>query len=227
MVSSRSFAYYKHDYRCARGSAGGAHARSAPPERDAFLAHAEVLARVQVLEEGDEIAAGSSGMAQLRLESPVVALPAERFIIRSYSPQHTFAGGRVLDAQAVKHRGRANRDAARAFLLELLAGADLASQLSSFVEAAGERGLRRAELAARTGWRDDVLDGALAEARKRGRVFDAEGVSIGQASFMRLLRAAGEEVEAYHRRDPLARGLARETLRERVFVHAATEGFER
>jgi len=40
-----------------------------------------------------------------------------------------------------------------------------------------------------------------------------------------LLRAAVEEVEAYHRREPLARGLARETLRERVFAHAAPEIF--
>jgi selenocysteine-specific elongation factor len=40
-----------------------------------------------------------------------------------------------------------------------------------------------------------------------------------------LLRAAVEEVEAHHRREPLSRGLARETLRERVFAHAAPELF--
>jgi selenocysteine-specific elongation factor len=32
-------------------------------------------------------------------------------------------------------------------------------------------------------------------------------------------------VEAHHKREPLARGLARETLRERVFAHAAPEIF--
>ena len=75
------------------------------------LGTAEVLARVQVLEEPGEIAVGARGFAQLRLEAPVVALPEERFIIRSYSPQRTVAGGRVLDAFASKHRGRARRGA--------------------------------------------------------------------------------------------------------------------
>jgi selenocysteine-specific elongation factor len=74
---------------------------------------AEVLARVQVLEEAGEIAPGSTGFAQLRLESPVVALPGERVILRSYSPQRTVAGALVLDAFAQKRRGR-ERAASRA-----------------------------------------------------------------------------------------------------------------
>jgi selenocysteine-specific elongation factor len=53
------------------------------------LGAAEVLARVQILETAGEIAGGARGFAQLRLESPVVALPEEHFIIRSYSPQRT------------------------------------------------------------------------------------------------------------------------------------------
>jgi len=40
-----------------------------------------------------------------------------------------------------------------------------------------------------------------------------------------LQGAAVEEVGAHHRREPLSRGLARETLRERVFTHAAPEVF--
>lgn len=184
---------------------------------------AEVLARVAVLEETGEIAAGASGMAQFRLEAPVVALPDERFIIRSYSPSHTMAGGRVLDAQAVKHRGR-QRTPART-RLQALTHADDATRLALFVEAAGEKGLRRAAVAARTGWRDEVLDAALAEAVARGRVIDAEGVLVGRESFEQLIKNALAEVTAYHAREPLARGLARETLRERVFTYAEPEVF--
>jgi selenocysteine-specific elongation factor len=76
---------------------------------------AEVLARVAVLEESGEITPGSEGFAQLRLESPVVALPGDRFILRTYSPQRTIAGGEILDAHAQKHRGR-ERAASRARL---------------------------------------------------------------------------------------------------------------
>jgi selenocysteine-specific elongation factor len=184
---------------------------------------AEVLARVAVLEESGEIAPGSEGFAQFRLESPVVALPGDRFIVRTYSPQRTFAGGEILDAHAQKHRGR-ERAASRARLAEFVK-ADRAARLAFFVESAGASGLPRAEAAARTGWRDDVLESALAECKADGAVVDAEGVVVGAEVLRSLARAAVEEVEAYHRSEPLSRGLARETLRERVFTRAAPEVF--
>src|SRR5205085_9150763 len=184
---------------------------------------AEVLARVAVLEESGRIEPGATGLAQVRLESSIVALPGDRFIIRTYSPQRTVAGGEVLDAHAPKHRGR-ERAAAREKLAALVR-ADRAARLAFFVESAGERGLPRALAVARTGWRHEVLDAALAEGQKRGAVLEAEGVLFGDEVFRRLLRAAVEEVRAHHAREPLSRGLARETLRERVFTRAAPEIF--
>jgi selenocysteine-specific elongation factor len=184
---------------------------------------AEVLGRVQVFEEAGEIAAGARGFAQLRLESPVVVLPGERVILRSYSPQRTIAGALVLDAFAQKRRGR-ERTAARA-RLAALAEADQAGRLSIFVASAGAQGLTRADLAARTGWRDEVLDEAAAEAVRRGEVIDAGGVFIASEMLDGLGIAAQREVEAHHRREPLQKGIARETLRERVFAHVAPEVF--
>jgi len=187
------------------------------------LGTAEALARVAVLETSGEVVAGASGFAQLRLEAPVAALPGERFIIRSYSPQRTIAGGEILDAHASRHRRR-EHERARA-RLDALAGADRAGRLSYFAESAGEAGARRAELTARTGWRDEVLDAALAEALGRGSIVEAEGVAVSREVFERLTGSALEEVEAHHTREPLSRGMARETLRERVFAHAAPELF--
>jgi selenocysteine-specific elongation factor len=103
---------------------------------------------------------------------------------------------------------------------------------------AGERGLTRADLAARTGWRDAVLDEAIDEAKRRdgetldggeakmrGAVVEAEGLFLAREIFDRLVASAITEVEAHHRREPLQRGLARETLRERIFAHVAPELF--
>ena len=67
---------------------------------------AEVLGRIRVLDSSSQIAAGESGFAQIRLESAVVALHGDRFILRSYSPAETIAGGVVVDPFATKHRGR-------------------------------------------------------------------------------------------------------------------------
>jgi len=66
----------------------------------------EVLGRVRVLDQPAEISPGHSALAQLRLEVPIVAVHNDRFIIRSYSPSETIAGGVVLDPLASKHRGK-------------------------------------------------------------------------------------------------------------------------
>jgi len=186
------------------------------------LGAAEVLGRLRVLDAG-AIEPGASGLAQLRLESPVVALPDERFIIRSYSPSLTIAGGRILDPLANRHRGK---DLAHVReLLRTLMEADHAARFAIYVGTAGDQGQRLADIAARTGWNDVVLSGAAMQAEERGAVVDAEGVFIAAENFERLCRTTLEAVAAHHQREPLTRGMVRETLRERHFAHAAPEIF--
>jgi selenocysteine-specific elongation factor len=184
---------------------------------------AEVLARVQVLEERAQIAPGESGLVQLRLESPVVAVSDERFIIRSYSPSQTAAGGQVLDPFAFKHRTRDLAEV-RARLTQLLVS-DRSERLAIFVELSADQGQRMSDLRARTGWNDKLVNGALNQAKASGRIVDCEGVYLAKGNFDRLAREALDEVKAHHKRDPLARGLARETLRERHFAHTPPEVF--
>jgi selenocysteine-specific elongation factor len=184
---------------------------------------AEVLGRLRVLDDSGGINPGAAGFAQLRLENPVVALPEERFIIRSYSPSITVAGGCILDPFAAKHRGR---DLARLRgRLEKLIEADRATRFAVFVETAGDHGLKRSEISARTGWNDDVLTQTTIEPVASGAVVDADGVFISSDNFARLCNAAVDAVDVHHKREPLARGLARETLRERQFAHVPAEVF--
>ncbi|MGH7725005.1 MAG: selenocysteine-specific translation elongation factor [Candidatus Eiseniibacteriota bacterium] len=60
------------------------------------LGSGEALGRV-VLLESEELAPGASGLAQLRLETPVVAARGDRFVLRTYSPMRTLGGGTVLE----------------------------------------------------------------------------------------------------------------------------------
>ena len=184
---------------------------------------AEVLGRVRVLEASQQIAAGSGGLAQLRLEAPVIAVHGDRFILRSYSPAETIAGGVIMNPFAGKHRGREMENTVQ--VLRLLKREERAAKLEGFVRAAGDRGLRLADLVAATGWTDEVLANVASEVETKGSVLDISGVYLARESLDRLSGAVVAELERYHKREPLARGMLRETLREKVFAHALPELF--
>jgi selenocysteine-specific elongation factor len=186
------------------------------------IGSAEVLARVRVLNIRGEIPSGETAFAQLRFESPVVALHDERFIVRSYSPAETIAGGLVLDPKATKHRGR---ELAKTHeRLRALSEGERPDKLAMFVASSGDRGLRLSDIASRTGWNDEVLSQVVMKARE-GMIVEAEEVLVAKENFERLGRIAVEAVKLHQQREPLSRGLARETLRERHFAHAAPEIF--
>ena len=78
-------------------------------------------------------------------------------------------------------------------------------------------------MAARTGWRDEMIEAATKQALVAGAVVDAEGVLVSTEAFDELKRDVLAEVAAHHKREPLSRGLAKEILRERYFGHSPPE----
>jgi selenocysteine-specific elongation factor len=184
---------------------------------------AEVLGRVRVLESAQQIAPGSGGLAQFRFESPVVAVHGDRFILRSYSPAETIAGGVIVDPFAAKHRGREMEQTLE--LLRSLMREERSAKFEGFVKASSDKGVRLNDLAAATGWTNEVLARLASEVQKRAEVIEVGDLFIGRASLDKLSDAVVSELERYHKREPLARGMLRETLREKLFAHAAPELF--
>jgi selenocysteine-specific elongation factor len=176
------------------------------------LGTAEVLARVRVLNETGEIAPGVRDFVQLTLESPTAARLGDRFIIRSYSPQLTIAGGTVLDPLAAKLRKSEFANARET--LSKLAAAESAksSVISAFVEAAGDRGVTLYDIQARTGWRRGVVDQAI-DASVAGQIVKAGDSLVHKPAFDALKNHVVTALEAHHKKDPLSKGLTRETLR--------------
>jgi len=188
----------------------------------------EALARVRVLNEANEIAAGEKDFVQLRLEIPVAAIPNERFIIRSYSPQITISGGKILDLPTEKHR-RKDVESVRKHLTNLIEAEsenDKAKQIKFFLETANESGLTIADLQARTGWLDETLRKAIVENVEKKAIIEAETFYVARTPFENLKTKTLAEIENYHRREPLSRGMLRETLREKIFSHLAPEIFK-
>lgn len=186
----------------------------------------EALARVQILNENNEISPGEKDFAQLRLEIPVVVVPNERFIIRSYSPQITVAGGRVLDNAAPKHR-RKDVENIRRYLRNLIEFEnDKSKQIKLFTETAGERGLTFSDLQARTGWRDEILSKAVRENIEKKSIVEAENFYVARTPYENLKMKTLAAIEDFHQKEPLAKGILRETLREKIFASLAPEIFK-
>jgi len=70
-----------------------------------------------------------------------------------------------------------------------------------------------------------VLEDTARRAKENDKVVDAEGIFVGKSIFDQMAHEAVEEIDAHHKREPLERGLLRETLREKRFAHAAPEIF--
>ena len=183
----------------------------------------EALARIQVLNDENEIAAGEKDFAQVRLEIPIVCVPGERFIVRQYSPQMTIAGGKILDNAAAKHRKK-DVEKTRKYLQNLIS-ADKSKQIKLYLETANENGLTFKELQARTAFRKEVLQKAIDENLEKRAIVEAENFYVARTPFENLKTKTLFEIENFHKKEPLKNGILRETLREKTFAHLPTEIF--
>ena len=177
---------------------------------------AEVLARVVVVA-GPLIHPGEKGFAQLRLESPVAAILGERFIVRSYSPQETIAGGSILGSSEARFRRR-NAPELSEILLSLSAAlTDPSETLRLLIERSADRGQSRAEIRAITGWSNNTVDEAIAKLKAGDLILDSSGVYSSRANVALLERRVLRFVECMHEADRVAQAIPLEKVRADVF----------
>jgi selenocysteine-specific elongation factor len=173
----------------------------------------EVMARVLPVGQA-ELEPGSACHARFRLEAPIVALPGDRFVVRSYSPIVTIGGGTVLDIAPPRFKRKGPALAAH---LALLASGAPAEVLEEHLKQAGPAGARASDLRARTPFGPEQLSQLLAELQRDGRILavDREWYLHRDASDRLRTQTLGL-LEAFHRENPLRSGISREELRSRV-----------
>jgi selenocysteine-specific elongation factor len=175
---------------------------------------AEAVAEV-VLLEGERLAPGASAFAQLRLEEPALLLPGDRFILRQFSPVVTIGGGRVLDNLAPRHKRADPRVLPR---LAVLDGGSREEVLLARAQAE-PHGLSLADVIARTGWLAAEVRAAAQALAAAGKLRMAGGqpfVLAAAEHFDALGARARQEVERFHRANPLVEGISKEELRGRL-----------
>jgi len=194
--------------------------------RDRVRFHAgtsEIMARVLLLE-SQELMPGQTAFVRFRLEAPLVALPGDRFVIRSYSPMVTIGGGTLLDIAPPRFKRKAPALVAH---LALLRDGAPDTVVEEHIRHAGGPGVRVATLSGRVPFGPARLRALLEGLQAEGRVAAVDrDWFVHPESLTRLRGLALAALEQFHRAFPLRPGMSREELRgragaadERVFGH--------
>ncbi|MGC8862563.1 MAG: selenocysteine-specific translation elongation factor [Armatimonadota bacterium] len=182
---------------------------------------AEAIGRAIVLG-ADDIRPGSKGMAQMRLEKPIVAARGDRFVLRFYSPMRVLGGGVVLDPTAPKHR-RWDRSVIER-LERALDGNPEEIVLDALV--ASETGLVRNQVTQKTGLSDVEADRALKCLLDAGRAVEHQGRFVARSSYESLAARIRSALEAYHAANAARPGAPREEIRALFGPRMDQRGFQ-
>ena len=167
---------------------------------------AEVGCRVIVLD-ADEIGPGAEGWVQLYLDRPIAAAVHDRFVLRVPSPAITIAGGSFIDVAPRKHPR--HDSAVRESLVRRAAGNVLEEELRKYPRGVTVGALLKATVAPET-------DVERLHARRLGDWIFSDD------AWQSIAARAAHELDTYHGAYPLRAGMAREELRSRLGVPAAS-----
>jgi selenocysteine-specific elongation factor len=191
---------------------------SAPREikhRDRVRLHIgtdEVMARLAVID-AQTVLPGAAASIQLILERPAVALPGDRFVIRSFSPVMTIGGGRVLDAAPPKHKrfGDGVVDG-----LHKLGGSARDAAEQTFVQAAG-RPRSAADIALKLGRGEPEVAEAVSALAAAGVLIAIPGEKpdkyVHKSAYDRLADGLVAAVKTYFDRNPFRPSMPYSDLR--------------
>ncbi len=179
------------------------------------LGTAEILGRIVLLDD-EELPTGACANIQLLLEKPVGVWPGDHYVVRGYSPIYTIGGGVILNNNAKKRRRfkKTNKE-----IFELYRHGALEDQALLHVEESGLAGITFTDLAVKTGIFGKKLKKILEPpiSARRILIIDSEKQRmIAARAFTKLLAAAKDILEGFHKDNPLKPGLPKEELRSRL-----------
>ncbi len=175
----------------------------------------EVPAQV-ILFDGNALQPGESAYLQLRLARPVLLLPGDPFVVRTYSPQATLGGGTVLDPAPPRRR---RRSAEALALLEAVESGGDQDRIRLLVESSLLTGISVQEMVNRSGMSGKRIDAALAPLLSGGTVLQMvkePRIFLGKDAFAALKQRLSEELRAYLAENPMQSGISKEELKSRI-----------
>ena len=179
------------------------------------LGTAEALGRAIPLGR-EEVKPGEEAFMQIRLEKPIVALPGDHFVIRSYSPLLTIGGGEVLDAFPSRHKRLSQQVKEEMEILEK--GSD-DEKIRVRLLKAGPAGLSWPDLMMRTNLLPAKLKSRVEALIGTGGILRYNGDRlryIHPQVMADLKRFCLDYLKEFHRKNPLQPGAMKEELKSKL-----------
>jgi len=188
-----------------------------------YLHHgtARVAAKVAFLD-GEALRRGEKAIAQLRLESPILAFIGDRFVIRDRSERHTIGGGIVLNPQGDRKKFRA---AAQRELLTARAAAPNDVDVCVSSEIKGRQAIRMSVLMQKSRFSDNEITAALQRLRVRNEIVICGEIAADVETWRTLRGRASALIDAAHEKNSERAGLDITLLRT-AFADQPSEVFE-
>ncbi len=185
----------------------------------------EALAYLILLDK-EELKPGEVGLVQFRIQEPVVALPGDRFIIRSYSPIITIGGGFVLHPAPSKHK-RFKPEVIRD--LKVLVSGDLPQKVLSLLHEARYKGLSMNTLKVYINASNKDLRKVLEELIASNQIYcinHDKTIYVHSAFIKGLWDKIVCFLQGFHKTYPLLLGIPKEELRTKLLPFISEELFD-
>ena len=162
-----------------------------------------IAAKITLLDQ-PAVGAGQSAIARLRLDSPIVALVGDRFVIRDSSEQSTIAGGTVLDPDA----NRANfRFPAQIQFLRARATAPHDVDMCVRSQLQRDQCTDSKTLLVKSNFSADEISEALSRLSHDGQIVLAGGIIASASYWHNLISSAATLIDRAHEENPERRGV--------------------
>jgi len=175
---------------------------------------AEIISRLVFLED-DVLLPGKEALVQFALEAPTVALPGDRYVIRTFSPVMTIGGGEILEAAPPKHK---RFDSQMLQGLQKLEG-DIAEAAEQVFIDSGLTPLSASQVRMMRGEREDIVEKAVENILKTGNIVKITGYKetkyLHRHSYVELENKLISFIKSYLEKNPHRMFMPYEELRSR------------
>jgi selenocysteine-specific elongation factor len=168
-----------------------------------------IAAKITLLDQ-PAVGAGQSAIARLRLDSTIVALVGDRFVIRDSSEQNTIAGGTVLDSDADRTNFRSP-----AQLQFLRARATAPHDVDVCIRSRLQRDqcIDSKALLVKSNFSADEISEALSRLSHDGEIVQAGDIIASASYWHNLINRAATLIDRAHDKNPERRGVDLSELR--------------